>query len=243
MSKGILALLIFFIFTGHYFLYSNPYSLKDYPLPFPEGEKLHYRIFFKGIPAGEGVLVFHGKKTWNSQEVYYITFKTSIFNFRDIEEIYADKERFLPLRVKRDIRKMSIGRERIEEVYDQEKHSIDISKKGLVLSKKINIKKDSFIHNSILLSYYFRILSLKSIPAGALEVNLPTVKVSIEYKGKKKITTPLGEYECFVFEGRPKNFRFYIADSPRRLPLRIENTEILGYDMVLFDTEVPEVDN
>jgi len=236
MSKRVIIFIfIFFLFFGKRSMF--PEELVDigfFNLPFSAGEKLNYRMYLKGVSVGSGELVFHGNVIYNDINVYYATFKTKIFNIRDIEEIYFEKSKFLPLRIKRDIVKIGLPDEKINELYDQERFRVEIVKKVFPARKTtITIEKDSFIHNVILLSYYFRVLPQKYFQR-SFHISVPTADLDISFKGIEKVKVPLGTFDAYVFEGQPKNFRFYISTEEDKIPLRIENP---AYYMALESIE------
>lgn len=204
-------------------------NISDVQLPFSRGETIEYAIYLKNVSVGRGELVFEGIRDCQGKDNYFVTFTTGIFNIKDIERICVDRKRFLPLRIDREIRKTGLPDEIITEIYDQQEFKVHIDKKVLFSRRKMVIEKDSYIHNVILLAYYFRLLPQEHFKKN-FSVHLPTVKMDISFKGQEEVKLSSGTYQAYVFEGQPKNFRFYISTDQRRLPLRIENP---GYSMVL----------
>lgn len=199
-------------------------------LLFEPGEELRYQVNYKGLPLGTSVLTFHGEALWQEQKTYHITFTTALPLVKDREDIYAEKETFLPLLVVRSVNKVGAFPEKIEEVYDQKKYSVVVSKKGAILSKRFVIQKESAIHNAILLAYAYRQRpDLEASPAHA--VMLPTAHFSVLYKGKEVVKTPLGEFPAHVFTSNPPKFKLWISADEKRIPLKIENPATLGYSL------------
>ena len=103
-------------------------------LPFKKGERLTYEVRYKGAKIGKSILTFHGETKLENKEVYYITFSTRVPSFKDTEDLYADKDTFLPVRVNRNIRKTIGFNDRIVEKYDH----------ALVLNDKMKIDFSTF---------------------------------------------------------------------------------------------------
>src|SRR3989338_3089206 len=68
-------------------------------LPFSEGERLTYEVRYKNLKVGESILTFHGKAGLGDREVYHITFSTALVAVKDLEELYAQTDNFLPVEV------------------------------------------------------------------------------------------------------------------------------------------------
>lgn len=200
-------------------------------LPFLPGEKIIYSVYYGKVKLGRAKLVFQGEKETGKIKAYLITFDTCTPYFKDFEQIFADEDSLLPVKVIRKIKKPANFDTNIEEVYDQDNYRINIVKRGALLSKKISINKDSSIDNAILISYYYRTLDnysgVKDVP-----VNLPTKKFNLNFKGKEVVDTGAGKFSAFVFEGDPYPFRLWLRDSPDRVPLKIELSGIMDYSLV-----------
>jgi len=200
-------------------------------LPFSPGEKIIYSVYYGKVKLGRAELVFKGKKELGNVKAYLITFDTHTPYFKDFEQIFADKDSFLPLKVIRKIKKPANFDTNIEEVYDQDNYKIKIVKKGAFLSKKISINKNSSIDNAILISYYYRTLDDYS-GVRDVSVNLPTKKFNLNFKGKETVNTGAGKFSAFVFEGDPYPFRLWLRDAPDRVPLKIELPGMMGYSLI-----------
>jgi hypothetical protein len=201
-------------------------------LPFQTGEKFTYEVRHSGMKIGESVLTFHGEGDLGDKKIYYVTFSTSLPTFKDAEELYADKNSFLPVEVHRSIKKRIGFDDRIMERYDQESFRVDISQKSKLRSKTFSINKASPIHNAILLTYYYR--SLKDfIPGERFKIALPTVDFEVIFKGIETIDTPCGEYSAYAFTSEPPRFKLWLSTDERRIPLKIENPGTLGYSLVI----------
>lgn len=209
---------------------------KVFCLPFEKGEQLTFRVKYKGLSMGSSVLTFRGPMDLTGQAVYQITFNTAMPLVKDKEVLYADTKTFLPVRVERDIKQAGAFPLKISEQYDQERHKIDITKKGKIAKSQMTIQKNSPVHNAILLSYFYR--SLPEIEKqGDYPVTLPTTDFKVVYKGKEFVKTALGELHAHVFASIPAKFKLWISTDARRIPLKIENPGTLGYSLEIQSIE------
>ena len=199
-------------------------------LPFSKEEQLTYDVYYKKLKVGKSVLTFHGEEEINGKKTYHITFYTKVPGLQDIEEIYADQQTFLPLKVSRQIDQIGSFRTRITEEYDQEAFVVIIKKQGKFFSKEFTIEKKAPIHNAILLPYYYR---TKPVVTGdeKFKVTLPTADFDVVFKGKETISTYLGEYSAHVFSSIPAKFSFWLSADKRRVPLKIKSLTIQGYSL------------
>ncbi len=205
-------------------------------LPFKKGEKLVFDLYSAGLKTGKSVLVFHGEEELDGAQVYHISFSTESPLFKDYEEIYAEKETFLPIKINRRIKKIVGFSENIEEKYNQSDFSVDITKKGRLSSKTTTIKKESPIYNSILLTYYCR-ANPYNAEMSKLKIVLPTFDFYINMSGQETIETPSGTYDVDVFSSQPPKFTFYLSKDKDRVPVKIKSHTALNYSMVLNSKE------
>jgi len=210
-------------------------TLKDATSLFT-GERLVYDVYFKKLKLGTSVLTFHGEEQIEGQDVYHITFLTKAPTFTDREEIYAYKGSFLPYRVFRNIKRLGSFSTKITEEYDQEAFKVKIKKKGSFLSKELTIEKEAPISNAILLPYYYR-LKKDVTENETFKVNLPTVDFDVALKGEDTISTSLGEYPVHVFTSVPRKFTFWLSADDKRIPIKIEGHNSLGYSLVIKSIE------
>jgi len=205
---------------------------KGSPLPFLNDKKLVYDVYHGGLKIGKSVLIFHGEKKIDGKDVYHITFSTDLRVFKDVEDIYADKDTLLPYRIVRRISQVGRFSIRIKEEYDQEAFTVKIKKQGKLLAREFTIQKESPIQNAILLTYYYR-AKPDINESRRLKVNLPTVDFDIGLKGKEVINTPWGKYSTYVFNSIPPKFSFCLSADEKRIPLKIKSFPPLGYSLVL----------
>ncbi len=201
-------------------------------VPFTKGEKLTYEVRYKNVKTGKSILTFQGEEKLNDKEVYHITFFTRITAVTDNEELYAEKDTFLPLEVHRTIKRFGTFTTRIKEIYDQKEFKVDIEKKSKLRREEFSIKKDSPLHNAILLTYYCR--AKKSFSENeSFKISLPVVDFEVKFGGIETIETPLGERKAYVFSGSPSGFKFYLSVDDKKIPLKIENPNALGYSLLI----------
>jgi len=206
------------------------------PLPFRKGERLVYEVRYNKLKVGRSTLTFNGEKELDGKKVYQVSFFTRVPSIKDSEEIYADEETFLPVEVRRKIKKKIGFTDNIVERYDQKNFRVDITQKSKLRTKVFSIKKDSPIHNAILLAYYCRLLD--SFDKGSsFHVALPTVDFEVIFKGIEKINTPLGEYSAYVFTSNPPRFKLWLSADEKRIPLKIQNPGPLGYSLLIKSIE------
>jgi len=209
---------------------------KDLAPPFKDGEKLTYEVRYNGLKVGRSILTFNGEKDLDGKSVYHITFFTKIPSLKDTEEIYADKDTFLPIEVHRKIKKKIGFNNSIVEKYDQKKFKVDISSKSKLRSKNFSIQRHAPIHNAILLPYYYRVK--ESFDENErINVSLPTMDFEVIFKGKETIKTPLGEYESYAFTSNPPKFKLWLSADKKRIPLKIKNPGTLGYSLIIKSIE------
>ncbi|MFC1620896.1 DUF3108 domain-containing protein [Candidatus Omnitrophota bacterium] len=197
-----------------------------------DGEILTYDVKYKALKVGRSILTFHGEKKMGDKKAYHITFSTKIPSLKDIEELYADKETFLPIEVHRRIKKKLGFGDTIKEVYDQENFRVDISSKSKLRKKNFSIQKDSPIHNAILLVYYYRAQDTFN-KGDKFKITLPTFDFDVMFKGIESINTPLGKFEAYAFTSDPPKFKFWLSADEKRIPLKIHNPSALGYSLVI----------
>ncbi|MBU1853658.1 MAG: DUF3108 domain-containing protein [Candidatus Omnitrophica bacterium] len=201
-------------------------------LPFKEGERFTYQVKYRGLKIGKSILTFHGERDLEGKKAYYITFDTSTSAFMDNEEIFADKDTFLPLEVHRMVKKTIGFTDKIKERYDQENFRVDITQKSKLRKKGHSIEKDAPIHNAILLTYYYRVRENFNKDEKA-KITLPTVDFEVMYNGIETIETPMGEQRAYAFTSEPPKFKFWLSADERKIPLKIDNPAVAGYSLII----------
>lgn len=201
-------------------------------LPFEKGEQLVYDVYSAGIMVGKSFLVFHGEEEYEGQKVFRISLSTQLPFFKDEEQIYAQEESFLPLKVERRINKLGGFYETIVENYNQADFTVEITKKSNFSSDSISIKKYSPIYNAILLTYYCR-ANPGIADKSNFKITLPTSEFNIKISGEETLKTPSGTYDTDVFSSTPSKFTFYLSRDKDKLPVKIVSHTALNYSMVL----------
>ena len=238
----IILVVIFLCFLAYVMTSSVPYGHtvevvkaaeeKHLTMPFSRGEKLTYEVIYNGVKVGRSILTFNGEKDLYGKKVWHVTFFTKIPSLRDNEEIYADKDTFLPIEVRRKIKKKIGFSDSIIEKYDQKNFTINISSKSKLRSKNFSIQKDSPVHNAILLTYYCRLKDdLKQ--GGNLKIALPTMDLDVMFSGTETVETDMGEFQADVFTSVPPKFRLWLSADAKRIPLKIKNPGTLGYSLII----------
>lgn len=241
----LIIVLILIVSTGVFFLHNSKDNAtasidngmeanisEPIPLPFEDGEKLIYDVYSKGIKIGKSVLTFHGEEQLNNEKAHHISFLTNIPFFEDSEEIYAQKDTFLPLKVERTLKKVGGITTKIIEEYDQENFEVSIKKQGLLRTKKEVIKRDSPIYNAILMTYYCR-LKPEAAKNEPFKIVLPTSEYEVQVSGDAIIKTSKEEYAVTVYSSTPSKFTFYLSTNSNRVPVKIESHTALDYTMIL----------
>jgi hypothetical protein len=200
--------------------------------PFPVGEKLFFDVQYKGMKLGESVLTFHGERRIGEKDLYYITFHTELLAFEDREEIYAYKDTFLPFLISRDIKRMGALPLEILEEYDQDAFRVKIRKKSPFLTERFTIEKKGPIHNAVLLTYFYR-TKPRIEDSHRESYFLPKAEFDLVLKEKKEVNTKIGRRTAYIFKGEPSNFKFWLSAGERRLPLKIDGHNILGYTFII----------
>lgn len=223
-----ITIFIFFFIYGLISIEPDGYSREN----ITKGERLGYEVRFGKLKVGNSGLVFHGEEKLGDKSVYHITFSTEIGAFKDVEELYGDKVTFLPVLVQRTLRRFGTFTTKITETYDQENFKVDVQKKSKLRNERFTIEKDAPIHNAILLTYYYRTMPLYDSNERR-RINLPTVDFEVMYKGEENLQTPLGELGAHSFTSEPQKFKLWLSKDDKRMPLKIETPNKVGYSLVI----------
>jgi hypothetical protein len=200
---------------------------------FPDrvGEKIIYDVMMGKMRVGQAVFHYQSKSELEQKPVNIYTFETKMMNFRDNEKIYSDPETFLPLRVERLFSAWP-KYEKITETYDQEKFTLDITKVESGREHKLNFKKDSVIHNAILLPYLVR--PVPDLTVGwSFQANLPTQQFKIELAGIEETKVVAGTFKAYHFKSTPEKFEIWISADKYKIPLKIKGMSGIGYVLVM----------
>ena len=201
------------------------------------GEKITYDVDLGSVRIGTAEYENLRKTTLNGRPVYVISFRTRALRFQDQEEIFCDAGTFLPLVVNRKVSQF-LKPEKITEEYDQKNYVLTIKKKRFGEEESV-IRKNEPIHNSILLPFFVR--KEENLRIGwSFEANLPQGKYKIILKAIEAVKVPSGTYESFYFESEPEKIKIWISNDKNRIPLMIEGTGGIGYQLKMRDYFLPE---
>lgn len=195
------------------------------------GEKIIYAVKLGNLHLGETRFANIANAQVNGKVLNVIVVETKLAQFRDTEKIYSDPQTLLPVRIERDIVNWFM-REKIAEEYDQDNFTVTIIKnKGRSQEKRV-IKKDSHIHNAILLPYYVR--RIPRLDIGRIIIaNLPTRRLEIKLVSIEGVKVPAGTFQAYHFQSTPKQIDIWISTDERRIPIKIQSTGVFGYSMVM----------
>ena len=207
----------------------KPAAVVEEKPEFPDrvGEKVVYDVMLGGIRLGQAVFYYPGKAELDGRPVSIFTFETSLFRFKDKEKIYSQPRTFLPLKVEREISSWP-KYEKITEIYDQDKFTLNITHTESGKDQVTNIKKESVIHNSILLPYLVREIP-DLAPGWSFRANLPTQSFKIELTSIEEVNVAGGKFKAYHFKSTPEKFEIWISDDERKIPLRIKGMSGIGY--------------
>jgi len=197
------------------------------------GEKIIYDVKLGKLYLGKARFNNLANVQLDGRLLNLMTMETKLTQFTDMEKIYSDLETLLPVRVERDVLNWLI-RERITEDYDQDNFTVTIIKNKGAMQEKLVIKKDSHIHNAVLLPYYVRRIPKLDV-GGIIIANLPTRRLEIKLVSIEDVEVPAGTFRAYHFKSTPKQIEIWISTDVRRIPLKIQGTGIFGYSMVMSE--------
>ncbi len=195
------------------------------------GEKIIYDVRLGKLYLGKAQFNNLANVQLDGRLLNVMTVETKLTQFTDVEKIYGAPETLLPIRVERDILNWFV-REKITEDYDQNNFTVTIIKNKGAGQEKLVIKKDSHIHNVVLLPYYVRRIPRLDV-GGIIIANLPTRRLEIKLVSIEDIKVPAGTFKAYHFKSTPKQIEIWISTDVRRIPLKIQGTGLFGYSMVM----------
>jgi len=190
--------------------------------PFLKGETIKYVIKSFGLRVGEASLTFEGETDVDGKAAYLIVFEAGAVNFYDEERIYADKEKFFPLRVERDLNIWG-KKEKIVEDYNQQTGTVTITK--VVAGKKTTqeIDKDGILDNIYCFIYRSRLL--KDFHVGdSFAISVPTDDVTMNIVKKMKIKAAGEQYDSYYLASDPPKYKVWFGTGKKKIPLRINGS-------------------
>lgn len=188
-----------------------------------KGEKITYSVF----PIGKAEYKDMGLVERNGRKYWFVTFQTTMAGFKDLEEIYADPQTYLPLRVERYV-SWPLSKEHLIEEYDPRKNSLMIKK--FVNNKLVDVysyKSDGPYHNAILLPFYLR--QMGDITVGwSMTVRLNEV-FKVILVGIEDVKVNGAVIRTYHFASDPVRFEVWVSKDRDRLPILVKGT--VGYSM------------
>ena len=202
----------------------------------PIGEHIVYTIKLGKVSLGTAIYDHLPRVDLKGKKVSCMTFETKLVRFNDLEKIYSDSKNFLPLRVERSISTWPFS-EKISEEYNQETFSLSIVKnKGKSKDERV-IKKNSPIHNAILLPFYVR--RQEALAVGwSMPANLPSMSFEIKLISIEEIKVPAGAFKAYHFISKPERFEIWITADERKIPILIRGTSGLGYTFLMKEYSI-----
>jgi len=201
--------------------------------PFKDGEKLIFRVKLGFLTVGRSQLIFEGKSKLDGKKVYLIKFNTKTKSFVDNETIYVDPDKFLPLRVERDIKMFGRKIDIVEE-YNQKEKYVKITRTESGKTEEKIIRSDGEIDSILCLIYLYRMPG--SIEIGkTMSINLPLKKINIKVKNIRNAWVPAGEFDTYVLESQPRGYNFWFDTSKNRLPLSVNGAITFGNARLLLE--------
>lgn len=195
------------------------------------GEKITYEVKLGKIRLGQAHFANVMDIEINGRMLNLMTFQTRLAQFRDTEKIYSDPQTLLPVQVERDIVNWFV-KEKITEEYDQDNYTVTIIKNKKTRTEKTVIKKDSHIHNAVLLPYFVRRTPELSV-GRILIANLPTRRLEIKLVSIEEIEVPAGTFQAYHFQSTPKQIDIWISADERRIPVKIQGNGLFNYALVM----------
>lgn len=195
------------------------------------GENITYDVRLGKINLGKAEFSHIENIEKDNRLLKVIKFETKLVRFLDTEIIYSDAETMLPIKVQRNISNW-FKREEITENYNQTDFMVTIDKKSGSRNERLTIKKESPIHNVILLPHLMRNVA-KLEPGRILIANLPNQRCEIKLVSVDEITVPAGNYKTYHFKSIPSQIEIWISADELRIPVKIQGVNKLGYSLEL----------
>ncbi len=195
------------------------------------GEKIVYNVRMGNVTLGRSVFTRLEPVELDGKMVNLMSLETRLAKFSDKEKIYSSPRTFLPLKIEREVVNWPF-QEKISEQYDQEKFTLTIIKNKGKSSQQRVIRKDSPIHNTIVLPFVLR--DIPELAVGwSMTANLPAQKFEVNLSSVETLKLPSGEFKAYHFESAPPKFEIWVSADERRIPLKIKGSGPLGYTLVL----------
>lgn len=227
-------LLAFLLLTLNFLVFVKAKLIKSAGATFRTnsiGEKIVYDVSLGKLYLGKARFENLADARVNGRVLNAMLLETRLARFKDTEKIYSDPRTFLPVRVERDILNW-FAREKITEEYDQNKFTVTIIKDKGSRQEKSVIKKDSRIHNAVLLPFSVR--RIPKMDVGRIIIaNLPVRRLEIKLISIEKIKVPAGTFQAYRFQSTPRQIDIWISADERRIPIKIQGSGVFGYTLAM----------
>ncbi len=193
--------------------------------------KLRYDVKLGPIRMGHAEIEDLGEEEHPELgRVRHLRVKVHTSQFKDVEDIYADPDRFIPLRVERDL--VYLGKhEEIVEYYGQDKGQIRIVKKG---DGERFLQKPPPIQNVFLVMLKVFELGVESV---GRKINLPTCSYRLIVRDGRRIRTKEGLFSTYRVFTDPRKIAIWI-DKEKGIPIKISGAvPVLPYVLSLTRIE------
>lgn len=230
-------------------VYPWPSPAEEVKLPFSPGEKLHYTVRWRLMPAGDAELTLRKEETapggWKAtakantigyvsnvykvDDEYQSTFRNPTFCSSEIRKVINEGDRHREVTLQFDQRR------RLALLRDQE------SRANALPPRQEQSPIPSCVHDILSAVYYARTQPLTVGQSFELPVNdgTRTVRIRVEVQAKEEIQTPLGKFQATrvepdVFSGnlfKEKGRMFiWFSNDPDRLPVQV--TAQMGFGTI-----------
>jgi hypothetical protein len=100
-------------------------------------------------------------------------------------------------------------------------------------------KKDSPIHNAVLLPHYVRILPELKV-GQSFPANLAKRAYEIKLVSLEDIKVPAGEYKTYHFESVPRQIEIWLSADKDRIPVRVLGLGAFSYSLDMVSYTPPQ---
>lgn len=200
------------------------------------GEKISYDVKLGKITLGKAKYTHLPNVELDGKQASHMTFETRLARFTDLEKIYSDPDTLLPIKIERAISAWPVS-EKITERYDQKNFTLTITKHKSARERQLLVKKDSPIHNAVMLPFYLRCMD--AIDAGwSMDVNLPNQKFEIKLVSIEEVIVPAGSFKAYHFKSSPEQFEVWVSADERKIPVKIKGNGALGYALLMREYSI-----
>ena len=184
------------------------------------GETLYYDVTFGRFLKGKSIIKFHGKTTYDSKELFYITYDTkfvgNIYNLH--ADIYANDE-FFPVCIKTKIRRPGKLSEGLELFYHDRKMAIF----SQIIEGKEEVDtifRKYPIQDITTLPFYLSRINF--VLGDSLKISLPQSELKLRCEKIEEIEVDEeNNYSTFLIKSEPKGFKMWLNRGKNRVPIKV----------------------